>query len=94
MVNYRFVRHTSLALFAVSTLFVPLVAHAAAPAMLIDKPGAYALDKDIAVASGDAVMITASGVTLDLVLRATGHEIAQYELFRRELTVAAASTHL
>jgi GTP-binding protein EngB required for normal cell division len=35
-----------------------------------------------------------AGVTLDLVLRATGHEIAQYELFRRELTVAAGSTHL
>ena len=35
-----------------------------------------------------------AGVTLDLVLRAIGHEIAQYELFRRELTVAAVSTHL
>jgi len=35
-----------------------------------------------------------AGVALDLVLRATGHEIAQYELFRRELTVAADSTHL
>jgi GTP-binding protein EngB required for normal cell division len=32
-----------------------------------------------------------AGVTLDLVLRATGHEISQYELFRRELIVAAAS---
>ncbi len=32
-----------------------------------------------------------AGVTHDLVLLATGREIAQYERFRRELAVAAAS---
>ena len=66
MVNCQLVRHTMLALFAGSALLTPLAAQAAAPAMLIDKPGAYALDHDIMVAGGDAIMITASGVTLDL----------------------------
>ena len=55
-----------LALFAGSALLAPLVAHAAAPAMLIDKPGAYVLAQDVMVAGGDAIMITANGVTLDL----------------------------
>jgi len=35
-----------------------------------------------------------AGVTRDLVLGATGHEIAQYERFRAELSVAAGATHL
>src|SRR6266849_7785494 len=65
-VKSRFVSHTLLALFAGSALLTPLAVHAAAPAMLIDKPGAYTLANDIMAASGDAIMITASGVTLDL----------------------------
>jgi hypothetical protein len=40
--------------------------------MLIDKPGTYALANDITVASGDAIMITANGVTLDL----AGHNVS------------------
>src|SRR5438105_15660938 len=72
VVKLRFVCHTLLALFAGSALLPPVAAHAAAPAMLIDKPGAYALDKDIAVAGGDAIMVTASGVTLDL----AGHNVS------------------
>jgi uncharacterized protein DUF1565 len=71
VVNSQFVRHTALALFAGSTLLTPLAAHAAAPAMLIKDPGAYALTQDMMVASGDAIMITASGVTLDL----AGHHV-------------------
>jgi hypothetical protein len=57
---------TLLSLLAGSTLMAPLAVHAAAPAMLIDKPGEYTLANDITVASGDAIMITASGVTLNL----------------------------
>src|SRR6266852_5617708 len=72
VVNPRFVSHTLLALFAGSALLTPLAARAAAPAMLIDKPGTYALANDITVASGDAIMITASGVTLDL----AGHNVS------------------
>jgi hypothetical protein len=68
----RFVSITLPALIAGIVLFTPLAVHAAAPAMLIDKPGAYTLDKDISVASGDAIMITASGVTLDL----GGHNVS------------------
>ena len=70
-VKSRFVSYTLLALFAGSALLTPLAAHAAAPAMLIDKPGTYTLDHDIVVAGGDAIMITASGVTLDL----AGHNV-------------------
>src|SRR6266852_5425503 len=72
VVNPRFVSHTLLALFAGSALLTPLAARAAAPAMLIDKPGTYALANDITVASGDAIMITANGVTLDL----AGHNVS------------------
>jgi hypothetical protein len=57
---------TLLSLLAGSSLLAPLAVHAAAPAMLIDKPGEYTLTSDLMVASGDAIMITASGVTLDL----------------------------
>jgi hypothetical protein len=51
-----------------SALLVPLAVQAGttAPAMLIDKPGTYALDHDVTATAGDAIMITASGVTLDL----------------------------
>ena len=72
MVKSRLVRHTLLALFAGSALLTPLAVHAAAPAMLIDKPGTYALTQDMMVAGGDAIMITASGVTLDL----GGHNVS------------------
>jgi parallel beta helix pectate lyase-like protein len=72
VVKSQFFRHTLLALFAGSALLAPLAAHAAAPAMLIDKPGTYALANDITVASGDAIMITASGVILDL----AGHNVS------------------
>jgi hypothetical protein len=65
-VNSQLDRRTVLALFVGSTLMTPLAVHAAAPAMLIDKPGEYTLASDLMVASGDAIMITASGVTLDL----------------------------
>jgi hypothetical protein len=57
---------TLLSLLAGSALLTPLAVQAAAPAMLIDKPGEYTLTSDLMVASGDAIMITASGVTLDL----------------------------
>ena len=66
-----FVSAALLSLFAGSALLTPLAAQAAAPAMLIDKPGAYALANDMMVAGGDAIMITASGVTLDL----AGHNV-------------------
>ncbi len=59
-------------LLAGSLLFAPRAAQAAAPAMLIDKPGSYTLDHDIMVSGGDAVMITASGVSLDL----GGHNVS------------------
>jgi hypothetical protein len=71
VVKSRFVCHTLMTLLAGSALLTPLAAQAAAPAMLIDKPGAYALTQDMMVASGDAIMITASGVTLDL----AGHNV-------------------
>jgi hypothetical protein len=70
-VNSRFFCPTLLALFAGSALLAPLAVHAAAPAMLIDKPGVYTLANDLVVAGGDAIMITASGVTLDL----SGHNV-------------------
>src|SRR5207253_625795 len=41
VVNSRFVSHTLLTLFASSALLTPLAVHAATPALLIDKPGAY-----------------------------------------------------
>jgi hypothetical protein len=64
---------TRLALLAGTLLMTPLAAHAAAPpAWLIDKAGTYTLDHDIAVTSGDGIMITASGVNLDL----GGHNVA------------------
>jgi hypothetical protein len=55
-------------LIAGSGVLTPRAAHAATPvpAWLIDKPGTYLLDHDIMVASGDAIMISASRVTLDL----------------------------
>jgi len=71
VVKVRFVCPTLLALCAGSALLAPLAVHAAAPAMLIDKPGTYALTQDMMVTSGDAIMITASGVTLDL----AGHNV-------------------
>src|SRR5229473_2793327 len=61
-----FVSISLLGLLAGSAMSAPRAAQASAPAWLIDKPGAYALDHDIMVAGGDAIMITASGVTLDL----------------------------
>jgi hypothetical protein len=70
-VKSPFVSAALLSLFAGSALLTPLAAHAAAPAMLIDKPGAYTLANDMMVAGGDAIMITASGVTLDL----AGHNV-------------------
>jgi hypothetical protein len=72
--KFRFFRHTLPVLFAGGALLVPLAAHAGTtpPAMLIDKPGDYVLDHDIAVGAGDAIVITASGVTLDL----GGHNVA------------------
>jgi hypothetical protein len=60
-----------LSLFAGSALLTPLAVQAAAPSMLIDKPGQYTLANDLMVAGGDAIMITASGVTLDL----AGHNV-------------------
>ena len=67
-----FVSITLLGLFAGGVLLSSLAAQAGptaqvpAAAMLIDKPGVYVLDHDIMVAGGDAIMITASGVTLNL----------------------------
>jgi hypothetical protein len=65
-VKSRIIFPALLGVLAGSSFLAPRAAHAAAPAMLIDKPGLYTLDKDISVAAGDAIMITASGVTLDL----------------------------
>lgn len=75
MVKSLFVPVALLGLWAGGIFFTPRAARAAAPAppaWLIDKPGSYALDHDIVVAGGDAIMVTASGVTLDL----GGHNIA------------------
>jgi hypothetical protein len=71
-VKSLFVSVGLLSLLAGGTLLIPLAAQAAAPTMLIDKPGVYTLDNDLIVAGGDAIMITASGVTLDL----AGHNVA------------------
>jgi Periplasmic copper-binding protein (NosD) len=68
VVKSRFVFVMLPTVLAGSVCLTPRAAHAAAPApaMLIDKPGAYTLDHDLMVASGDAIMITGSGVTLNL----------------------------
>jgi hypothetical protein len=77
-VKLAFVSVTLLGLFASSVLSIPLTVQAQtpaqvpAPAMLIDKPGVYTLDHDVMVVSGDAIRVTASGVTLDL----GGHNVA------------------
>ena len=54
---------TLLALLAFSSM--PAFAQSN-PALFLDRPGVYVLNRDIMVAEGDAVTITASGVTLDL----------------------------
>lgn len=65
----RIVSAALLGLWAGGVLTAPrtaLAATPAAPAWLIDKPGTYTLDHDIMVNGGDAIMVTANGVTLDL----------------------------
>jgi hypothetical protein len=76
-VKSAFISVIRLGLFAGGVLSAPLAVQAQtpaqvpAPAMLIDKPGVYTLANDLMVAKGDAIMITASGVTLDL----AGHNV-------------------
>jgi hypothetical protein len=65
-VKASFVSITLLGLLVSGVLFTSRAAQAAAPALLLDKPGPYVLDHDIMVAGGDAIMITAAGVSLDL----------------------------
>ena len=45
-------------------LSIPSLAHA--QALTINMPGVYVLQRNINVASGDGILITATGVTLDL----------------------------
>jgi parallel beta helix pectate lyase-like protein len=76
-VKSTFISVALVGLFTGVVLSVPLAVQAQtpaqvpAPAMLIDKPGVYTLANDLIVAGGDAIMITASGVTLDL----AGHNV-------------------
>jgi Right handed beta helix region len=53
---------SALAIAALATL--PSVSHA--QALTISTPGVYVLQRNITVASGDGILITSSGVTLDL----------------------------